>query len=163
MHLQQFIEVSTSKNKTPAMHLMLPPYIWKREIHLPNFKLDIVNFPDDEILKMFVENPSTDTIVIFGDEPLNNVVELRSFIFSARKFFDPGTRPLIVIYTSYFFDELSKIPSWTGLYCEFLQYGRIVIKFERSQKKRNFYVDKDLGQILDIRKNAFNFIGHQYE
>lgn len=163
MHLQQFIEVSTSKDKVPAMHLVLPPSIWKREVHLPLFHFDVVNFPDEEILQMFSENHTTDTIIISGHEPLDNTVELRSFIFSARKFFSPGSRPLIIIYTNHFFDEFHKIPSWTGLYCEFLQYGRILIKFGNSQGRRKLYVNKDSGRILDISKEAFSFMGHQYE
>jgi hypothetical protein len=162
MHLQQFIE-ETSFYKTPSMLLVTPPAAWQQQIHLPFFQLNIVNFPDEEILQMFSENEKTNTIIISGDEPMDLKSELRSFIFSARKHFPPNQRPRIVIFTKYFMDELTKLPLWGGLYAEILQYGNVVIRFGRPYKKDQKYFNEDLQCTLFRGQDTICFDGHKYE
>jgi hypothetical protein len=154
MHLHHFIEFSTSQIfcKEPCAVLSVPPIAWKKEIHLPIYGLHIIKIPDEYILETISKDSRVSTIVIAGSEPLDDPLELRSFIFSARKFFPPKTRPKIIIFTKYFFEDLRKIPSWTGLYCELMQYGNIYLELGRLQGKRN-----------EQSKQVLAFIGHQYE
>lgn len=163
MFLENLIEESTDKYKDPSMLLVLPPPIFRREIHLPNGALDVVNFPEEEILKTFSKNPNTDTIVICGHEPMTDTAEIRSFIFCARKFFPPTLRPLIIIYTNYFYDELPKRALWSGLYCEILQYGRVILKCGRPRSIReSFQFNNVLGRNLSKSESIVMFNGYQY-
>lgn len=101
---------------------------------------DSQNSPDDEILKMFSGNPATKAIVIAGPEPMDELFVLRDFIFSARKFlFSDGIRPLIIVYTDYFVDELF-LRNWEGLRCEFMYYGNIMLKYGRKFHGHNFKI-----------------------
>jgi hypothetical protein len=164
MYLQNLIEESIKQYKEPAMLLLIPPKIFKTDIHLPRIGFDIVNFPEEEIFKTFSKNPKTNAIVISGYEPMQDMGELRSFIFSARKFFSPNNRPRIIIYTKFFFDELQDLPGWNGLYCEILQYGNIFLKHgRRVGRKERPYFNKDLGcQLMGKSEDVIRFIGHQY-
>jgi hypothetical protein len=114
---------------------------------------------------MFSENHRTTTIVIDGLEAMDNILDLRSFIFSARKFFDSGSlRPLIIIYANYYEDEYQKIPSWGGLYSEILQYGNVYVKCGRASQKKheNLYLNEILGIRLKKSEYVYAYLGHQY-
>lgn len=163
MYLQNFIQESTKRFKEPSMLLVTPPAAWRTQIHLGD--LHVIKFPDEEILKMFSENPRTTAIVIDGLEAMDNILDLRAFIFSARKFFDSASlRPLIIIYTNYYEDEYMKIPSWGGLYSEILQYGNVYIKCGRASKKKheNLYFNEVLGIRLKKSEYVYAYLGHQY-
>ena len=120
------------------------------------------NFPDEEILKKFDKNKKAKAIVIAGMDPMNQLIELRSFIFSARKHFNPGNRPLIIIYTHYYFDELK---DWSGVESEMLQYGNVLLKCGRPKENETMkYFNHILGIPLCGRNQiVYEYIGHQYE
>lgn len=108
------------------------------------------NHSDDDICQIFsafYKDDRVEAIVIScGDmDPMDRQDELRSFIFSARKFFQPDHRPIITIYTNYYEDELDA-KGWNGIKCELLHYGNILLKLGRPlPNDRKLYFNKALG------------------
>ena len=96
----------------------------------------IQNFSDEEILKRFSEDDETEAIVIIGSDPMDKVDALRSFMFSARKFFSPNSRPRIIIFTKYFAYELER-KSWHGAQYELMYYGNAILNCGRLSIKKN--------------------------
>jgi hypothetical protein len=92
------------------------------------------NLSDEEILKIFKNNSESEVIVITGYDPIDEPDALRGFIFSARKLFERGDRPRIIIYTNYYNEELNK-KFWSGLKAEFQYYGNVFLKYGRPSKK----------------------------
>lgn len=165
MHLKNIIDESFEEYKEASMLLIAPSCTWKckgcRNYHL--YHLETKNFPDEEIFKRFASNPRTKAIVIGGLEPMDNVSELWNFLFSARKFFDPETRPTIIIYTGYNLDELQK-HYWSWLEAEIRQYGNVILKCGRYKSNRKPYFNPILGVTLAGKNQlAYDFCGHQYQ
>lgn len=103
------------------------------------------NLPDYEILKIFRNNEESEVIVIIGDDPIDKPDLLREFIFSARKFFNQGDRPRIVVYTDYYDEELNK-KFWSGVKSEFQLYGNVFLKYGRpSPKDKGLHFNRYLG------------------
>lgn len=165
MHLKGIVDESFAEYKEASMLLITPSCDWKcrgcNSRHLS--QLETKNFPDEEILKRFVENSNTTAIVIAGLEPMDNVSELWNFLFSARKFFDQGTRPLIIIYTGYDLEELKK-HYWSWLEAGIKQYGNVILKCGRYKADRKPYFSTVLGITLPGRNQlVYDYYGHQYE
>lgn len=100
-----------------------------------------------QIFSAFYKDDRVEAIVIScGDmDPMDRQDELRSFIFSARKFFPPDHRPIIAVYTSYYEDELDA-KGWSGIKCELLHYGNILLKLGRPlPNDTKLYFNKPLG------------------
>lgn len=155
MKINSIIDESMFFYKKPAMLLNCQNiYIFNKEKNN--------NFSDEKILKRFSENPRTKAIVIGnGIEPMNNMTDLRSFIFSARKFFDPNNRPTIIILTNYSMEEL-KNHIWSGVESEILQYGNVILRCGKYKKERAFY-SKSFGIPLKKDQHIYLYIGHNYE
>lgn len=122
------------------------------------------NFSDEEILKKFSEDDETEAIVIVGSDPMDKVDALRSFMFSARKFFSPNSRPRIIIYTKYFEDELNT-KYWNGVKCELLYYGNTFLKYGRSFKTdKKAYFNNFLGiKLLGSSQSVICYTKLQHE
>jgi len=152
MHLKQIINGSRQYYKEPSMLLITS-----------GIRLDTQNCPDGEILKRFLNKPLSKAIVIYKLDPKINTIEVREFIFAARKHFPPGERPRIIIYTDSYLEELEKL-GWTGLYCEILEYGNIILKCGRCEKRDKSYFNPILGVNLPGKfQEVHQYIGFQYE
>lgn len=166
MHLKNIVdEFSGYYYKDPYMLLVAPTCTWKcngcKHAHLS--LLETKDYPDDIILKRFNTNPRTKAIVIGGLEPFDSEDELHSFIFSARKFFEPGDRPVLVISTGYYLDELKKSHHWCWIESEIVQYGNAIIKCGRSELGEKPFFNPILGVYLDgINQYVYSYVGHQY-
>ena len=148
MFLRKIIEEQHIQHRKPAMVLLTPMFKWKQGPWVDDTPSEPQIIPDEEILKMFSQNLNTQIIIIYGLEPNNNVDAMRSFIFSARKFFDPTvSRPLIMIYTALKFEDLQKANCWSGLYSEIRQYGNAAVK---------------CGYQEGYQTTTHGYFGHQY-
>ena len=146
MQLENVVDKSRKYYKEPVMILRVSD------------KDETQKFPDEEILKIF--SKETSAIVIAGVEPMYKPQELRSFIFSARKFFEPNQRPIIIIFTNYFMDELEY---WSAIECEALQYGNVLLKCGRPKRNdKKLYFNDHLGIRLLGNQVVYSYIGHQY-
>jgi len=131
MILDCLIDKSGNYSKDPVMILNFPLKCDRRK-----------RLSDEEILKEFSQNEELKGIVITGKEdPIDNIDSLRSFIFSLRKFFKPGERPHLSIFTKYFAYELER-KSWHGAQYELMYYGNAILNCGRlSIKKNKFHFD----------------------
>ncbi len=89
------------------------------------------NLPDEDILKTFTNIPEVEGFVISGTagvDPIDHLDSIRSFIFAARKYFSPGTRPPIIVRTNYSETELNR-KFFSGLESEFHLYGNVILHF----------------------------------
>ena len=122
------------------------------------------NFSDEYIFKIFCSTPYLRAIVIAGPEPMNKLDDLRAFIFAARKFFTPYARPLIIVYTDYFEDELEE-KNWLGVKYEFILYGNVLLKYGRSfPTDCRMYKNKPLGiKLLGKSQEVYSYRGVQHE
>ena len=96
---------------------------------LSRFTTEIL--PDEDILKTFTNIPEVEGFVINGTagvDPIDHPDSVRLFIFTARKYFIPGTRPPIIIRTKYSETELNT-KSFSGLESEFHLYGNVILHF----------------------------------
>ena len=123
-----------------------------------------VEHSDYDILEQFTANSLSEAIIINGLEEGRVMIEARAFIFAARKHFNPGIRPLIIVYTKYTIDQL-RSKSFSGLECEMLQYGNCILIAGRSSTVDQKKIFRKLG-IFDLLRNhmeVHSYIGHQYE
>ena len=159
MKLKSIVDISSQFYKEPSMLINAPGWSFPLrdcpDVFLLNHETK--EYKDEIILKRFSENPQTKAIVIAGLEPMENVIDLRSFIFSARKFFDPGNRPKIIILTTYYMEELPQ-KKWGGLRSEIIQYGNCIIRCGRYEKTKK----KVLGIPLSYNQNLYSYNGYQY-
>ena len=98
----------------------------------------IVDMSDEKIIKRYMDNPYSDTIVFGGLEPFEQYEELLAFIAEFRKVCDD----LVIIYTGYVKDELTRQIE------ELSTYPNIIIKFGRYIPNRNTRFDDVLGVTL---------------
>ena len=148
--------IVTGRYLTPATLLTMPPKSLRFNVFLP--EIQVVNFPEEEILKTFAGIEESKAFVVMGFDIMDLQDDLRSFIFSARKFFEPYHRPPIVLYTLYYMDELKKL-GWGGVYSEILQYGNVILKCGRQLKSREpvkYYPQ------LGVRLRGMNHEIHDY-
>ena len=135
MIIEKLVDMSKKYYCEPSMLLSVSPASYKN--------------PDDKILEQFGKvcelNPLVGCIVIAGTpDPMDRCDDLRSFIFSARKKYTPYLRPLIVICTDYFDDELWNC--YSGINSELLSYGNALLRTGRAtQTDKALYFNEFLG------------------
>ena len=118
---------------------------------------------DFVLLKNFSDNKNTKAICIDGIEEGPVMNEVQSFMLTARKYFNPEDRPLIIIFSAYSIDELKK-KSFSGLESELLQYGNSILLTKKdikiNQKKlfRKYGLDGFSNNLL-----ITEYTGHRYE
>ena len=158
MHLKLLARESRLLYKEPVMLMVTPT-----ENRLRFTFKETVYRSDKDLLDQFIFNNESKAIAIDGLEEGNIMIEVRAFIFTARKRFDPGTRPLILIYTQYTLDELRR-KSFTGLESEILQYGNCAIICKKDDAKNQQKLFKKYG-ITSIKKKMeiHEYVGRQYE
>lgn len=144
MILENAMNTSGHYHGDPSMILSFPmKNDWRNQV------------TNEEIFKHFSENDITEAIVISSyEEPMKRLDELRSFIFSARKYFPPGKRPLLIIITKYLIEELEKM-SWGGVQYELLHYGHALLKCGRIKTTKK--------QLLKNPYEVIVFEGIQHE
>lgn len=121
----------------------------------------IKNYKNSDLIERFKSSKS-EAMIIAGLEE-SDMIQVRAFIFEARKRFDPGHRPLIIIYTKYTIDELWR-KAFTGLHCELLQYGRVVLLVGRTSTEDQRKMFRKMGiRFLGESMEIKNYIGHEYE
>lgn len=117
------------------MLLVTPNCSWKcpgcQNTHLA--QLETQNFPDEDILERFFNNPLTSAIVIGGLEPLEDMQDVRQFIsaLGQKVYSDELEKPTIVVYTGFELDEIEDQLYWSGLEPEMRAYGNCILKYGR--------------------------------
>lgn len=101
-------------------------------IFLPDIEIS-----NEELIKRYINNPITEALCFSGLEPLDQFVELISFIKDFREVSDDD----IVIYTGYTESEVRLM----GQYDLLRQYKNIVIKFGRFIMNQPSHYDEVLG------------------
>ena len=159
MHLKLFAYGSKRLYKEPVMLMVTPA---EKNLR-PAFK-GVIDRPDYDILEQFATNGLSKAIVIEGLEEGEVMIEVRAFIFAARKRFEPGTRPLIFINTNYTIDQLKR-KSFSGLESEMLQYGNCVLLVKKSNDALDQQkLFKKFGiEYLRNTKEIHEYTNHQYE
>lgn len=159
MHTKLIIPETRMFYKHPAMMILTPAASGLRL----SFKEEPANNSDYDLLKQFSDNEITKAICIDGIDEGQVMIEVRAFIFAARKYFEQGTRPPILLFTTYTMDELKK-KSFSGLEAEMLQYGNCIILTGKivlmDQKKlfRKYGLDR-FHNNLEI----YEYTNNQYE
>ena len=164
MQLKKIEETKTLYNNELSLYLIASSCKWKCKI-CPNAhysRFETVDIPNTDILQKFKSDDNLKAIVIGGLEPMDQMNDLRGFIFDARKFFEPGDRPKIVIYTGYEMDELNKM-HYSGLASELMQYGNAMVIAGRNiwKTKKKFYLSINTYLTSDI-KLIYEYKKHQY-
>ena len=77
--------------KEPVMYMAITA-----ETRLPFIFVGIKEYSDYDLLDLFERDGISKAIVISGLDKDKEMVEVRAFIFAARKRFDPGTRPKLL-------------------------------------------------------------------
>ena len=155
MRLKQIIDESFGDYKLCSMLLIADKCTWKCEgcqnKHLS--QLPSQNFPDEEILERFHNNPLTEAIVIGGLEPFEQLNELVIFIGEAIK---AELNVPIVIYTGFEIDDFDLY--WSGFEPAAKTYkGPVIVKFGRYVANSESYFNEDLGVTL-ISKNQYTYV-----
>lgn len=98
-------------------------------------RTNIIDIPNDKIIKRYIENSITHAIVIAGLEPFLQFQEIYDFVQELRN----HTQDDVVIYTGYYENEVKE-------YVEKLkQFKNIIIKFGRFIPDSNKRYDNVLG------------------
>lgn len=101
----------------------------------PFAKYPIVDIPDDEIIKRYLDNPLTHAIVFGGLEPMEQFDEMLQFIRSFRK----ASNDDIVIYTGFYPNEIENELN------ELRRFSNIIVKFGRFKLNGKKHLDEVLG------------------
>ena len=143
----------------PALYIAFPHCSFKCDIengapYCQNSQLASepdIEISKEELIKRYLDNPITKSIVIGGLEPFDDVVDLLAFIDCARRQFE--IKDPIVIYTGYDEKELEegnfgRIHNFTiqKSYWENIKNsGNIIVKFGRFRPNQEKHFDKILG------------------
>lgn len=158
MHLKLFAHGTKRLYKEPVMLMVTPA---EKNLQLA-FK-GVADRPDYDILEQFTTSGLSKAIAIEGLEEGEVMIEVRAFIFAARKYFKQGARPLILLFTTYTMDELKK-KSFSGLEAEMLQYGNCILLVKKSSALNQQRLFKKFGiEYLKNTKEIHEYTGHQYE
>ena len=158
MHIELLAHGQKYLYKEPVMYMAITA-----ETRLPFIFAGIKEYSDYDLLDLFERDGISKAIVISGLDKDKEMVEVRAFIFAARKRFDPGTRPEIIIYTKHTIDNLRR-KSFTGLESEMLQYGNSILIAKRSSIVDQKEMFKKLGLgFLSEKLEIHSYMGHQYE
>ena len=158
MHIKLLAHAQKYLYKEPVMYMAITA-----ETRLSFIFAGTKEYSDYDILDLFERDGISKAIVISGLDKDKEMVEVRAFIFAARKRFDPGTRPRIIIYTKHTIDNLRR-KSFTGLECEMLQYGNSILIARRSSTVDQTEMFKKLGiGFLSEKLEIHSYMDHQYE
>ena len=145
MKLRGLIEEDFTQYKKPSMFLITPYCDFKCCIENGNnicqnmdvVKAPIIDVDNDELIKRYLNNPITKSIVFGGLEPMDSFEEVREFINTLR--WDYNCFDDIVIYTGYNADEI--IDQCMSL----SKFANIIIKFGRFIPGNRKRFDEVLG------------------
>jgi len=159
MHIKLLAHGQKYLYKEPVMYMAIT-----EENRLPFIFAGIKVYSDYDLLDLFERDGISKAIVISGLDTDEGMVEVRAFIFAARKRFDPGTRPRIIIYTKHTIDDLRR-KSFTGLESELLQYGNCILITKRKDMpdQTELFQKLGIGFLLGKKLEIHSYIGHQYE
>lgn len=164
MKLKQIVDEVFGDYKEAGMLLIFPECSWKCEgcqnKHLA--LLETKNFPDEEIIKRFQENPFTKCIILGGLEPFYNessIDDISMFISHLIEAYPTKEdRPMLIIYTGYEMNELGDILSKYALSDLFSEYGNGIIKCGRYVQDSSPYFNNTLGvTIASLNQDALDF------
>jgi len=155
MRLKQIIDESFGDFKQCSMLLVADKCTFKCEgcqnKHL--MLLETQEFPDEEILERFLNNPISEAIVIGGLEPFEQLSEVVHFISKATEM---KLSVPIVVYTGFDMEDYDLY--WSGFEPAAKSYdGPVIVKFGRYIQGSKPYFNKDLGVTL-ISDNQYTFI-----
>lgn len=145
MKLRGFIEEDFIQYKKPSMFLITPYCDFKCCIENGNnicqnmnvIKAPIIDVDNDELIKRYLNNPITKSIVFGGLEPMDSFEEVREFINTLR--WDYNCFDDVVIYTGYNADEI--IDQCMRL----SKFANVIVKFGRFIPDQKSHFDEVLG------------------
>ena len=145
MKLRGYVEEDFTNYKKPSMFLITPYCDFKCCIENGNnicqnmdvIKAPIVDINNDELIKRYLNNPITKSIVFGGLEPMDSFEEVREFINTLR--WDYNCFDDVVIYTGYNADEI--IDQCMRL----SKFANIIVKFGRFIPDQKSHFDEVLG------------------
>jgi len=171
MKLKQIVDEVFGDYKECGMLLIFPECTWKCE-GCQNKQLALLEtreFPNEDIVKRFEENPFSKCIIFGGLEPLCNVSSINdifSFItYLLEKYHLREDRPTLIIYTGYDLDAVNNILNIivSGLGNLLATYENVIIKYGKYDKDGTPYFNETLGitlisknqNTIDFRKDYF--------
>lgn len=142
MKIKGLIEEDFANYKKPSMTVMFPYCTFKCGTeYCQNTALaeaPIIDISVNELVKRYLYNPLTESIVIQGLEPFDSWDDLKEFVQRIREY----TNDDIVIYTGYNRDEIEdKISALR-------KYRNIIVKFGRFLCNDKYVYDRTLGVTL---------------
>lgn len=145
MKLRGYVEEDFTNYKKPSMFLITPYCDFKCCIENGNnicqnmdvVKAPIIDIDNDELIKRYLNNPITKSIVFGGLEPMDSFDEVREFINILR--WDYNCFDDIVIYTGYTADEI--IDQCMRL----SKFANVIVKFGRFIPDQKSHFDEVLG------------------
>ena len=145
MKLRGYVEDDFTQYKKPSMFLITPYCDFKCCIENGNnicqnmdvIKAPIIDVDNDELIKRYLNNPITKSIVFGGLEPMDSFEEVREFINTLR--WDYNCFDDVVIYTGYNADEV--IDQCMRL----SKFANVIVKFGRFIPDQKSHFDEVLG------------------
>ena len=145
MKLRGYVEEDFTNYKKPSMFLITPYCDFKCCIENGNnicqnmdvIKAPIIDVDNDELIKRYLNNPITKSIVFGGLEPMDSFEEVREFINTLR--WDYNCFDNVVIYTGYNADEI--IDQCMRL----SKFSNVIVKFGRFIPNAKHRYDEVLG------------------
>lgn len=145
MKIRGLIDDDMVNYKKPSMFLITPYCDFKCCIENGNnicqnmdvIKAPIIDVDNDELIKRYLNNPITKSIVFGGLEPMDSFEEVREFINTLR--WDYNCFDDVVIYTGYNADEI--IDKCMRL----SKFANIIVKFGRFIPDQKPHFDEVLG------------------
>ena len=145
MKLRGYVEEDFTNYKKPSMFLITPYCDFKCCIENGNnicqnmdvIKAPIIDVDNDELIKRYLNNPITKSIVFGGLEPMDSFEEVREFINTLR--WDYNCFDNVVIYTGYNADEI--IDQCMRL----SKFSNVIVKFGRFIPNQKSHFDEVLG------------------
>ena len=145
MKLRGYVEEDFTNYKKPSMFLITPYCDFKWCIENGNnicqnmdvIKAPIIDVDNDELIKRYLNNPITKSIVFGGLEPMDSFEEVREFINTLR--WDYNCFDDVVIYTGYNADEI--IDQCMRL----SKFSNVIVKFGRFIPDQKSHFDEVLG------------------
>lgn len=143
MKLKGLIDEDFINYKQASMFLIFPSCSFKCCIeagcdicqNMPLASSAVIEYNTEELVKRYLDNPITHSIVCGGLEPLDSFEELLKFINILRTFVDDP----VIIYTGYWKSEIEDKLN------ELKKYKNIIIKFGRFIPNKEKHYDEVLG------------------
>lgn len=144
MKIKFLVEEDFVNYKKPSMFIGFPTCTWKCEkecgkrmchnsalAHSPDIELSY-----EDIVKRYIDNPLSKAVVFGGLEPMDSWEDIANLIKEFRK----HTNDDVIIYTGYYYDEISDN-------IEYLRqnYTNIIVKFGRFIPNQDKHFDEVLG------------------